>query len=221
MSNFAVIPGVGVITCQQAAEFRDTRLLMEYDAAIREYDAGRERRIQLTQENFNTHIVTIKQEWNRANAANKRKIAANGVGLALSIGGVAAGSWMNARAGLTAVEKQSADILLNRGATFIETAVSGGLTGDINTASILLLPVLTVAAVVSSPVVSVAAAAAGIGIGLIGLGESLADYFLDESDYQNNMDIFVSALKNLSERSVSSDIAKIMQIKNEIDVACG
>lgn len=69
--------------------------------------------------------------------------------------------------------------------------------------------------------VSVAATAAGIGIGLIGLGESLADYFLDESEYQNNVDIFVSALENLSERSVSSDIAKIMQIKNEIDGACG
>jgi hypothetical protein len=221
MSNFAVIPSVGVITCQQAAKYRDTRLLMEYDAAIREYDAGRERRIQLAKEKFNTHIATIKREWNKANAANRRKLAANSVGLVLSVGGVAASAWMKSRTGLTEVEKQGADILINRGTTFIETAISRGLTGDINTASILLLPVLTVAAVVSSPVVGFSAAAVGIGIGAIGFGDSLANYFLDESHYQNNVDVFVSALESLSVRSVSSDIAKIMQIKNEIDGLCG
>ncbi|MCU7886351.1 MAG: hypothetical protein KZQ82_19355 [Candidatus Thiodiazotropha sp. (ex Lucinoma annulata)] len=220
MSDFAVVPGVGVITCQQAVDYRDGKLFAEYEAALRTYDAGKEDRIRLVRQEFVAQKARIIQEWKSANEANKRKVAANAVGVALSGGGLATAKWMNTRTALTPIEKQGAEILIDRGTTFIDTAISGGLTGDISTTGLVLLPVLTVVGIVASPVVSATVTAVGIGVGVIGLADSLWKYFIDEQDYANDANQFADALERLAEKSVSRQISDIMRVKNEIDQKC-
>lgn len=221
MSNFATIPGVGVITCEQAVQYRNGRLIAEYDAAFREYDTGRELRIQKVMAEFSVHKRQLIQAWDTTSSINRKKVVANGVGLVLSIGGVATASWMNSRSGLTTIEKAVAGDLVNRGTTFTNTAISGGLTGNIDSVSLALIPVATVAAVIGSPIISVAVTAVGIGIGMLGVGFSIWEYFIDEQDYSQRSGVFINALEDLAERSVNNQLLAIIGIKNQIDAQCG
>lgn len=221
MSDYAYIPGVGPITCRQAAEYRDGKLFKEYESAMRQYDEGKEERIRLVRQKFEVQKGRLLQAWSAADSTNKRKVAANAVGVVLSIGGLAAGKAMGTRSALSEIERKGADILITRGTTFVDTAFSGGLTGEIRVSDIALLPALTLVTVIATPVISTAVTAVGIGVGVIGLGDSLWQYFIDEQDYSQGADRFSDALQQLAEKSVSTSISQIMALKNEIDLKCG
>jgi len=96
------------------------------------------------------------------------------------------------------IERAVADELINRGTTFTSNAVSAGMTNSVDVTSLVLLAAATLASVIAFPAVSTAVTVVGIGVGVIGLGGSLADYFLEKDVYNSSCAQLEQGLKKLA-----------------------
>ena len=217
-SEFGRING-RIVSCDEAAKYRDTTLLVEYDLVNAMYEDGTEFRKKLVVAELERYLADLESNWATLNSVGKKKIATNAVALMLAAIGNATAKWAELRPDLSEVQKQAIYILSDRSATLTSSILRAGLTNEVSLRDIALLPVSTVAAACYPPADAVLFAI-GAGIGLIELGSSVGDWYLANQDYQKEAKTLRETIKKLSEKTVEQQLKRIEEAKNEIDKAC-
>jgi hypothetical protein len=139
--------------------------------------------------------------------------------LVLSLVGSYAGEKVASKPGISASEKQAAQLLIDRGTALTGMLTTVGLGADVNPSDVIGLPVSVIGAL-GTPLIAEAALAYGIGNGLIGLGAAGYDYYLENKSYNTQLAGLKDSLDKLIDKSLDLKVADFNRIKNDIDTKC-
>jgi hypothetical protein len=216
--DFGKLPTGRIISCAEAAAYRDNILLKEYDALSARYADGTADRQKLVMDKLNRQLQQLDEKWAKTAPELKKRVAAQWVALTLSVVGTATGEWAAAR--VTADNRVAVKILADRAAFASSSINSAVMTGKIGVSDVALLPISAIVSVTFPPA-SLSITVLSLGLGAIDQYENLADLDLERSEYSASAEILKTALRNLAAKSVASQLQKVNQVKNEIDRACG
>jgi hypothetical protein len=206
------------VSCAEAVKYRDAVLIREYDAIVARYADGTADRQQRVRDMLDIELARLDIRWAETNHIVRKKIAAQGVGLALALAGVATGKWAASR--VAPGDQAAVQLLTDRATTALSAVTSQSWTGQVSVSDIALLPVSSIVTV-ALPSASVHLAILSIGLGVVDGIENLVDLTLEKAAYEGSADVLKAALRNLAKKSVTGQLERLNSVKNEIDRVCG
>jgi hypothetical protein len=219
--NFGVVNG-RVISCAEAAQYRDTVLIRQYDAMIRDYDAGKEERIKKALAELSNHIASAEQAWKTAGATLRKRMYGQMAALAVAAGAKATAGWATSRQGLTALEKEVAGEMYERSTYFTEKISSAAYTApDIDPVDIAQMGASLIIAVVGTPVMSAALFGAGLAYGGIQGWGMYSDYVATQAEYEGDVATLRRSIETIAARSVDKQVTRLIGMANDIAGTCG
>lgn len=216
--DFGKLPAGKMISCLEAVHYRDNILIKEYDAIVVRYADGTVDRQKLLQEKLEVELKKLDAQWSRTSDQLKKRVAGQWVAITLSVVGSATASW--AKAKVTAQDKEAVGLLVERATNSSAIVANGTIGKQVSVSDVALLPVSAVVAVAFPPA-SLGITVLSIGLGVIDQIENLADLNLEEAAYRTSADVLKTALRNLALKSVTNQLRRLSDVKNEIDRACG
>lgn len=219
--NFGVLNG-RVVTCAEAAHYRDTVLVRQYDALIRNYDAGREDRRKRVQTELLQHIAGVEKVWQTAEPALRKRIFGQAAALAVAIGGKATAGWATSRQGLSGLEREVAKELYERSLYVTEKVSSAAYTSpDIDPADIAQMGASLIITVAGTAVMSHALFFAGLSYGAVQTWGAYSEYVAAKAEYEGNVATMRRAIETIAAKSVDGQVARLIAMANEIAAKCG
>jgi hypothetical protein len=219
--NFGVLNG-RVITCAEAATYRDTVLIRQYDALVRDYDAGREDRKKRVQAELASQIASAEKAWKTADAALRKRMFGQIAAMAASLGGKATSGWATSRQGLTALEKKVAEELYERSVYFTEKLSSAAYTSpDVDPVDIAQMGASLIISVVGTATMSAALFGAGLAYGGVQGWGLYTEYVAARAEYEGDVAAMRRAIEAIAARSVDGQLARLIGMANDIAAKCG
>ncbi|MDR0281116.1 MAG: hypothetical protein LBJ37_24910 [Paucimonas sp.] len=204
-------------SCQQAAQYRDNQLFMDFATAIDNFDATREQRINATLTALRVDLQTLTQDMDAANAQKKRRIMVAVAGVVL---GEAAGklSRVGVKPNVSKVEKQALDALASRGADWTSVFLDYGVNGSINPASLVAMPM---SLLLSFSPYGVAEKTWALGNAGIEIATAVAEADIIKGETQVTAAMVRTRAEALARKLQMPRLQEINRMKNEIDKQCG
>ena len=209
--------GGRIMSCKDAAVFRDGQLYAEFASAIDNFDATREARIKATIDQFKNDVNTLSLDIEKADAAKQKKIA-------VAIAGIVLGSaadklaTVGVKQTLSAVEKQAMKAVANRGAEWTTVFLKYGTTGDVDVTGIVGMPL---SLLLSFSPFGVAEKAWSLGNSGIDIATAVAEAEIIKGEAKLTAANTRSRAEALGRKLQMPKIGEVLRVKNEIDKQCG
>lgn len=221
MENFGVVNG-RVITCSEAAQFRDNVLIRQYDALMRDYDAGKEQRRQQVLTELTQHLDNAEGVWSGAEPILRKRIFGQLAAMAVAVGANKTAGWASARSGLSGTEAAVAGELYQRSAYVTEKISSAAYTApDISPVDIAQMSAGLFIAVAGTVVMSEALFFSGLAYGAIQTWGAVSDYIATKNEYEGDVATMRRAIEGIATKSVDGQIRRLLNMANDIAASCG
>lgn len=219
--TFGVMNG-HVISCAEAATYRDTMLIRQYDALLRGYDAGREERRKKAQTELASHIVKAEQAWKKADVALRKRTFGQIAAMAAAVGGKATAGWATSRQGLSALDREVAKELYEPSVYVTEKVSSAAYTSpEIDPVDIAQMGASLIIAVAGTATMSAALFAAGLAYGGVQGWGLYSEYVATRAEYEADVATTRRAIESIALKSVDGQIARLFGMANDIAAKCG
>lgn len=209
--------GGRVVSCKQAAVYRDNELFIDFANAVDNFDATREQRINATLAALRLDVQTLTKDMDTADSLKRRRIAVAVAGVVL---GEAAGkiSTVGVKAPLSQVEKKALGAVAGRGGEWTTIFLKYGTTGDVDVTGMAVMPMTLL---LSFSPYGVAERAWSLGNAAIDIASAVAEAEIIKGEAKLTATMTTQRAEALARKLQMPRIQEVNRLKNEIDKQCG